>query len=335
MTTVTRTARTWPAPTVIGILLVAVFIVLVVSSPVLRHYWPLLVLSATAAALPFLLLRETAAAPQRALSIEDVAPSDNASVGAAMSASGVSMPKAAAADGENDDAFGIDTEFGCIAVADGASSSYRAGEWAQMLCELFLKHRPLRAMASASWVMRATAEFQARDHQTAEWWSNEAAHRGAHAAFVGLAIVRSTEQLTWRATAVGDCVLVHIRAAAGTPIVTPFPIAHSASFPSNPPLLSSAVETVPPVAYIEGTAQLGDVWLLMTDEIARWALRRHESGDPAWSVLVSGTDADIAAAVTGARIAGDVADDDMTVVRCQLVESGPYAQVTGQVACGA
>ena len=57
-----------------------------------------------------------------------------------------------------------------------------------------------------------------------------------------LAVLREDERLSWRATAVGDSILVHLRAPAEgqPPIVTAFPLAHSAAFPQNPTLLSSA-----------------------------------------------------------------------------------------------
>lgn len=69
-------------------------------------------------------------------------------------------------------------------------------------------------------------------------------------------------------------------------------------------------------------AAVGDVWLLMTDELARWALRRHEAGDAVWTDLAGGSEADVRDLVTRARADEDVADDDMTVVRCEAVATG-------------
>ena len=85
-------------------------------------------------------------------------------------------------------------------------------------------------------------------------------------------------------------------------------------------LLSSVADGPPPVGYLEGTAAPGDVWLLMSDELARWALRGHEAGDPQWSLLATGGEPEIVAAVRAARAAGEMADDDLTVVRCELVQ---------------
>ncbi|MGE3286155.1 MAG: hypothetical protein AB7J32_08640 [Pseudonocardia sp.] len=320
-------ARSWWAPAGLAVLLVGVFVALVVASPVLGRYWPLLLLS-TIAALPFLQRDRQAPRPLplRSPAVDDGDRSDVAGrepvAGPALRASAVSLPKAAAVKGENDDAYRIDAERGHLAVADGASSSFRAADWARLLCATFVEDGPLRRAPSDSWITKATTAFRDGTQQPSEWWSTEAAHRGAHAAFVGLGVIQRERDLIWRATAIGDCVLVHLRTAADgrEPVVTAFPIAHSAAFPVNPMLLSSVADGPPPVGYLEGTAALGDVWLLMSDELARWALRGHEAGDPPWSLLAAGGEPEIVAAVRSARAAGEMADDDLTVVRCELVQ---------------
>ena len=60
----------------------------------------------------------------------------------------------------------------------------------------------------------------------------------------------------------------------------------------------------------------------MTDELAHWALREDERGEPAWALLSRGTQAELADVVAAARAANAVADDDMTVVRCEVVHAG-------------
>lgn len=326
-----RAVRPWLAPVAVGALLVVVFVVLIAVSATLRQYWPFLVLSAAAAAVPFLVwaaftTEGPAAERTRALPVAAAAQPSGPRHHrpAALRGSAVTVPKASAAGGENEDAYGIDAGTGYAAVADGASSSFRAGDWAQALCTTFLARRPLDGSASTSWIADATAAFGSSSDPGAatqqDWWSSDAAQRGAHAAFTGLAVLQTEQGLVWRATSVGDCVLVHLRPEhGGPPIVTAFPIAHSAAFPQNPALLSSAVASPPPVASIDGVAAIGDVWLLMTDELARWTLRRHESGDPAWAVLAGGSAADVRALIESARSEDGVADDDMTVVRCEAV----------------
>lgn len=314
-----KAGRAWMAPAASGSLVVAVFLALIAVNATLRQFWPLLVLSAAATAAPFL-LRGTAVERNRPLPIlPQRAPANTGQRPAALRVSAVTVPKASVADGENEDAFSIDARAGYAAIADGASSSFRAGEWARTLCRTFLVERPLDERVTASWIAVATAEFGAAAADTPNWWSAEASHRGAHAAFAGLAVLRSSVGLVWRATAVGDCVLAHLRPVAGAPpIVTAFPIAHSAAFPANPALLSSAVDGHPPIASIDGAAAVGDVWLLMTDELARLTLRRHESGEPMWTALL-GDEARVRALIASARAAGEVVDDDMTVVRCEAV----------------
>lgn len=320
--------KRWVVPAAAAATVVCVFVITVVASSRVRPYWPILVLAAVAAALPFL-IRDSPMGRQRPLPLHRAYATDGAtSAVPSLRASAISLPKSTAAVGENDDAFGVDLDSGYVAVADGASSSFRAAEWARQLCAAFIHQRSLAAMPSTSWITKATASFRESAQQIAgedaDWWSSEAAGRGAHAAFVGMAILREEERLSWRATAVGDSVLVHLRApAAGqTPIVTSFPLTHSAAFPQNPTLLSSVAERQPPVTYIDGASQIGDVFLLMTDELARWALRRHEEGEPAWTLLAHGTEAKLADVVAAARATHTVADDDMTIVRCEVVDAG-------------
>jgi hypothetical protein len=306
---------------------VVVFVVLITVSATLRQYWPFLVLSAVVAAIPFL-LHPPASRRRHPLPVATGSVAATAAVQrrgeVGLRASAVSVPKASAAGSENEDAYAIDADAGYAAVADGASASFRAGDWAQALCASFLAHRPLDGPTSAAWIGAAATAFgrvaSSADPGGSDWWSADAARRGAHAAFVGLAVLRAEHGLVWRATAVGDCVLVHLRPDGdGPPIVTAFPVDHSASFPQNPVLLSSEGTGVPPVRSIDGTASAGDAWLLMSDEIARWALRRDEGGEPVWAVLARGSDAQVRDLIGRARAEAGVADDDMTVVRCEAV----------------
>ncbi|MGI5126004.1 hypothetical protein ACQEVB_04225 [Pseudonocardia sp. CA-107938] len=309
-------SRRWWAPVGVGVVLVVVFVALVTVSATLRQYWPFLVLSALVAAVPFL-LRSPAPARRPLPVVAGTAAAEQVGE-VALRASAVSVPKISATGGENEDAYAVDADAGYAAVADGASASFGAADWARTLCETFVAQRPLDGPASASWIGAATSAFVRPTGDGADWWSADAARRGAHAAFVGLAVLRAEQGLVWRATAVGDCVLVHLRPDGdGPPIVTAFPVDHSASFPQNPVLLSSEGDGRPPVRSIDGTAAAGDAWLLMSDELARWALRRYEVGEPVWDVLVGGSAAQVRALIGRARSEQGVADDDMTVVRCQ------------------
>jgi hypothetical protein len=242
-----RAGWRWWGPAAAGLLLVSVFTALVVVSATIRQYWPLLILSACVTGLPVLLRAPSVPAAQPLTT--RVAPSGvgEPSTAAALIASAVSIPKAGAAPEEIEDAYGIDAVHGYVAVADGASTSFRAADWARTLCETFLDRRPLDGMPSQTWITGASATFDRPEPDDPDWWAVEAANRGAHAAFVGLAVVRHEPGLAWRATAVGDCILVHLREATDGPVPTVvFPIAHSAAFPAAPMLLSTAADGPPP-----------------------------------------------------------------------------------------
>ncbi|GAA4819940.1 hypothetical protein ACFQ0K_13495 [Nocardioides caeni] len=235
-----------------------------------------------------------------------------------------SLPKEGASAEENDDA-GAAGPLGVAAVADGASSSFDAGAWARTLVRRWLEAPPaVTPTAVAAWALECAASYATEratragaDGSGSSWWQAEAGQKAAHATFLGLRVVRTSDGLVWRAVAVGDALVLHLRrAATGFQVVSGFPYEASSAASGAPLLLASdAAETrsLPSLRTVEGPAEPEDVWLLATDEVARWALAADEAGEPIWEVLATGGKA-FERAVSDARVARSVVNDDMTCV---------------------
>ena len=225
---------------------------------------------------------------------------------------------------DNEDSYAAQPDHGLAAISDGASSSIGAREWSQALTAAFVSVRPpltgdgLRAFLQDTARAFTSQPFDAGD----SWWGEDALRSGAFATFVGLRVLRTANGVAWEAAAIGDSIVVHLRSeAAGARLVEGFPLESSAGFAGSPSLVGSVSAQeghLPAVRIASGTGLRTDRWLLLTDEVAAWALRRNEVGRPVWLLLLDGSDAELDAALTTARRSGELANDDLTVVRIGL-----------------
>ncbi len=243
--------------------------------------------------------------------------------GQPITTSALSLPKAGNTDAENEDAFAVSPDRGRVAVSDGASSAYRSGEWARTLCAGFVESGvAVDPEAIAEWLLSQAHTFQRARSGDAGWWDVEAAGRGAFATLVAVEFHAGVSAPAWRAVAVGDSVLIHLRPRGdGYVLVAGFPIESGEAFTSTPALVASTLTSrtaLPTLRFAHGHAAPGDRWLALTDELARWALRAHESGMPIWPLLFSGSAPEVTEAVTAARQQGQLVNDDMTLIRIAL-----------------
>lgn len=247
-------------------------------------------------------------------------------------------PKLGSAPAEWEDAIALSEATGRFAVADGASSSFEAGRWARALVAGFVADPPTGDDAEAvdAWVRRcaeagtALPSGGATDPDDTPWYVDEAAVRGAFATFAGLEVRRgaavaaphgapSDGAVTWSCLAVGDCCLFHVRDGA---LLTAFPLDRAHDFDDEPHLLTS-------VAFAghhggrrartaHGVARSGDALVLATDGLATWALARSIGGPEVWDLLARIDHPRFAELVGRARRRGEMADDDVALVRCTI-----------------
>ncbi|HEY9772927.1 MAG TPA: hypothetical protein V6C81_03855 [Planktothrix sp.] len=156
-------------------------------------------------------------------------------------------------------------EFKC-AVADGATETSFAGLWAKLLVEGYCGHLDIHQLRQ---------EWNDQVHEKSlAWYAEQKVNSGAFAALVGLTISADS---SWKADAIGDSCLMQTR---DNKILFSFPILLADDFNNSPFLLSTSLsdatgDTGLPESK-KGEWQPGDVFLLMSDALAHWTLKRNE-----------------------------------------------------------
>ncbi|HEX5272936.1 MAG TPA: protein phosphatase 2C domain-containing protein, partial [Gemmataceae bacterium] len=213
------------------------------------------------------------------------------------------LPRRGSSADEYEDAWAAEPAAGRFAVADGASESSFAGLWARLLVEGFVRPAP-------GWLAAARQSWAASvDGRALPWYAEAKRDDGAYATLVGLVVADGR----WHALAVGDACLFQVR---GDCLLASFPLGRSADFGNRPRLIGSR-----PFAEAEthaegrGEWEAGDRFLLMTDALAQWFLRRHEAGERPWQELGALSEGERFAEWVDERRRGDgLRNDDVTVV---------------------
>jgi hypothetical protein len=143
--------------------------------------------------------------------------------------------------------------FRC-AVADGASTSAFARDWARILVRDFIAEVALES-SQASW-QAGIADSDG------PWWLSHKVAEGAHAAFLGLEL---SDDGSWQAIAWGDVCLFQLRSSQR---ILSFPLDSVADFPNQPLLLCSLGDNPKP-HQTEGNWEPGDLFLVASDAVAR------------------------------------------------------------------
>jgi hypothetical protein len=173
---------------------------------------------------------------------------------------------------EYEDAFAGDAATARFAVADGASESSFTATWAKLLVEGFVAAKG-RSWRDLGW-LGPPRQYWAEDvdPRPLPWYAEEKRDQGAYATLLGVAFARGS----WRAIAVGDSCLFRLR---GKKLLRPFPLMGSSDFGNQPALLGSRgrpSDTPQGICRARGKWRPGDRFVLMTDALAEWMLRRNE-----------------------------------------------------------
>jgi Protein phosphatase 2C len=239
------------------------------------------------------------------------------------------LPKLGGQAAECEDAFAGHGETGTYAVADGASDSFEARSWAQVLADRFVESppAPLAGPDVAAWLQDARGRWQAQLDEAASpatgsrWWLDGLREKGAFATLLGVRLSAGDEGVRWEATAVGDSCLVQVSHGR---VVASFPIDRYGAFTSSPPLLASfglpggavASGELAQFRWATGSLDAGDTLLLLTDAIANWTLA---STDDVAQLFATGTWDAVEKAVGTARLSESFPNDDVTVLRIRTV----------------
>lgn len=225
-------------------------------------------------------------------------------------------PKSGNAVNEYEDAFAVEPGMLRFAVADGASETSFAKQWAEALVARYV-HEPPQADQLREWMTPMQAAWVG-EHQgkATAWYAEEKAREGAFSSLLGVAI----EQDRWRALAVGDSCLFVVRAGK---LLRAFPLARADEFNNRPVLLSSVersnANVWEGVRSEEGELVAKDQLLLMTDALAQWFLVEAELGRRPWAALArAATPEAFSAFIDCLRGGGSLRNDDVTLVRVEV-----------------
>jgi hypothetical protein len=246
------------------------------------------------------------------------------------------MPKMGDDDSEWEDAFTCDERLGAAAVADGASEGIFSRAWSALLCESLVAE-PIDLgdpEAVAGRVQALRADWLRRIDYPSRRYTQQAKvdQTGAAATLLvlrlssrppldpgdALAPTAGDDPHGWRAWAVGDSCLLHVREGR---LLGTFPIGVSTDFGIAPALVRTRPDTRTP-AFLEarGSCRPGDLFLLATDAVAQALLRDVEEGTPPDWHRYEGLDLDAwRAEIDDLRRRRRIVNDDSTLV-CLRVE---------------
>lgn len=241
------------------------------------------------------------------------------------------MPKAGNTKAEYEDAFwprhsveGISERR--FAVADGATETSFSGVWAKQLVRAYGQG----LMDSEPQFLQCLSKLQQQwskivHRKPLRWYAEEKLRSGTFSAFLGLRLfdgAANNRHGTWVAIASGDSCLIQIR--NNVPVVT-FPMSDSSSFGNRPVLLSSKpalnAAAIMSMAKTDGEWDSGDTFYLMTDALASWFFREHESGQRPWAILRDlelDTSKPFRAWVEDTRRSGGMKNDDVTLYHIDI-----------------
>ena len=191
--------------------------------------------------------------------------------------------------------LGLDKNIAKVALADGASESAFAQEWAAILTEAFVADPP----GLCAPVERPLAEWlescQKKWNKAVPWdripWHGEVKTRaGALATLLGLSIgvpPNNPKDLCWRAVAVGDSCLFLVRHGQ---MAVSFPIDSAWQFNNSPSLICSNSDKSNGlwgrVSQLSGNCVPGDLLILASDALSQWMLARKADGGKPWEDLL-------------------------------------------------
>jgi hypothetical protein len=253
----------------------------------------------------------------------------------------LALPKKGSSREEYEDAYAGDGAKGRFALADGASESIYAGEWATILCDAFVAD-PAAAENIPTWQTTLQDKWLAAVDKTAQhaqdaqvarvaqpWYVEEKLLDGAFATFLGLIIHEAAagKPRDWQAWAVGDSCLFHVDDDA---LKLAFPVEKSAGFGTRPALIGSRQRSPAKAVSVSGTLACGDCLFLMTDALAEWFLAQHEAGRKPWRELLRLKKEAFPAWVDSLRRNRRVKNDDMTLLAIQAQARGQKSEVRSQ-----
>ena len=225
-----------------------------------------------------------------------------------------------------------------FAVADGATEGFNSRGWVSHLVTSFLapdSHggRPaLHQPAMRDWCERLQDSWTAASPlSTDAIVRRKQTEEGSYATFLGCELTGLDGPVPrWRAVALGDTVLFHVRADA---LLSEFPDLGPHDFNLHPDVVHSFRSRLDAVArrmdFQEGVLKPGDMLLGATDALAHWIVKaeaRHEKLLWPFLATISHPSA-FARFVNDQRRANEMHNDDVTLLRIRVLREQPHSLV--------
>jgi hypothetical protein len=264
-------------------------------------------------------------------------------------------PKDGSTDAEYEDAWLVvpgptdemEGDWVGVAVADGATESLLARQWASLLVEEFAK-APTASLSRRSFAEIALAVadrwpgvvgsyIRGREEQgrAVAWYERPGLIKGAFATILALHMDFRIEPPTgrdkgmdlidlpvvgrWSSAALGDTCLFHVR---GGRVKLAFPVDASVDFSTSPPLLGSADPDpqliMDRLRLAEGLIVEGDDFYICTDALAAWFLASMERGSYPWETLRDLEEIDFIDWLSHRRRSGEIRNDDVTLIHIDI-----------------
>lgn len=221
---------------------------------------------------------------------------------------------------ENEDAAAAAPDGLRFVVSDGATEGWESRPWAARLAEAFLT-RPPEPADFAQWLAAIRKGWAPPEPTGAvPWYATVKQEQGSFATLAGIEFRRSQKPAgwAWRAVAVGDSCLFHVRSAE---VRAAFPIDQPTGFGNRPRLVPSAGATCPEPEWLAGRAEPGDLFLLATDAVAARLLapEARAAGLAAAREALDAQEPD--ALLSWFRTVQDAHNDDVSLIAVRLPDA--------------
>jgi hypothetical protein len=195
-----------------------------------------------------------------------------------------------------------------IALSDGASTASFSAEWANRLADWYVARSQhpngdslirMAPILGKAWRRSVTS-------RPLPWHAEEKMQGGSFATLLGVSVIDSH----WRAIAVGDTCLFHIR---GDSVLASFPYTTSEEFGARPVLVWTGPSTpafTGAIQEAEGQLQPADLLVAATDGFAQWLVASVERNQQPWEIFKEGPAA-IQTLVDEERAARRMRNDDV------------------------
>lgn len=198
------------------------------------------------------------------------------------------LPKSGNTVEECEDAlsFNPTKSFLKVALADGATESSFAKEWANLLTNDLVKSRSL----SLKHILKRLPTL--RNQWLTEvtkiplpWYAEAKLEKGAFSTFLGMTI--DLKKKIYNCIGIGDCCLFQVR---GDDMMFSFPIQESNEFSNSPYLLTTKnnddIELKTYLKETKGKIEKGDYLILMSDALAYWFASENEKAGRPWEIFL-------------------------------------------------